>query len=108
MIASLIPIYLTRFTEWARRYGDIYSLKLGPGTVIVLTGMEAVEELMQKRSATTVDRPPSHIAETITGGLNMALARYCKLDNFPTNLGRSQGNIKQTSGGPSGGLLTRF
>lgn len=31
---------------------------------------------MDKRSATTVDRPPNHMADTITGGLNMVLARY--------------------------------
>ncbi|KAK1219360.1 hypothetical protein PQX77_017884 [Marasmius sp. AFHP31] len=67
-----------KLTEWARQYGDIYSLKLGPGTAIVLTGIEVVEELMQKRSANTVDRPPSYFVETITGGLNMALGRFCK------------------------------
>ncbi|KAK1219363.1 hypothetical protein PQX77_017887 [Marasmius sp. AFHP31] len=65
-----------KLTEWARQYGDIYSLKLGPGTAIVLTGMEAVEELMQKQSANTADRPPSYIAEITTDGLNMALSRY--------------------------------
>ncbi|KAJ4464498.1 cytochrome P450 [Lentinula aciculospora] len=67
-----------RFTEWARVYGDIYSLKIGPGTAIVITSMEAVKELMEKRSGSTVDRPPNYIAENVTGGLNMVLARYGK------------------------------
>lgn len=68
----LIP----RFTDWAKEYGDIYSLKIGPGTVVVITSMEAVRELMEKRSGNTVDRPPNYIADNITGGLNMVLARY--------------------------------
>lgn len=31
---------------------------------------------MDKRSATTADRPPNHIAMTIAGGKNMVLAHY--------------------------------
>ncbi|KAJ7279406.1 cytochrome P450 [Mycena rebaudengoi] len=65
-----------KFTEWARKYGDIYSLKLGSSTVVVLTDAAAVKELMDKRSATTVDRPPMHVADVVAGGLNMVLARY--------------------------------
>ncbi|KAJ7235219.1 cytochrome P450 [Mycena rebaudengoi] len=65
-----------KFTEWARKYGGIYSLKLGSSTVVVLTDAAAVKELMDKRSATTVDRPPMHVGDVVTGGLHMALARY--------------------------------
>ncbi|KAJ7665797.1 cytochrome P450 [Mycena rosella] len=65
-----------KFTEWARQYGGFYSLKVGPGTVIVLTDAAAVKELMDKRSATTVDRPPMHLADVVTGGLSMIFARY--------------------------------
>ncbi|KAK7052015.1 putative cytochrome P450 [Favolaschia claudopus] len=65
-----------KFTEWARTYGGIYSLKVGPGTVIVLTDAAAVKELMDKRSGSTADRPPMHVADVVAGGLNMALSRY--------------------------------
>ncbi|KAJ3873641.1 cytochrome P450 [Lentinula edodes] len=65
-----------KFTDWAKEYGDIYSLKIGPGTVVVITSMEAVRELMEKRSGSTADRPPNYMADNITGGLNMVLARY--------------------------------
>ncbi|KAJ3839896.1 cytochrome P450 [Lentinula raphanica] len=65
-----------KFTTWAREYGEIYSLKMGPSTVIVLTGMNAVKELLEKRSGSTVDRPALRIANIVTGGLNMVLARY--------------------------------
>ncbi|KAF8176366.1 cytochrome P450, partial [Mycena galopus ATCC 62051] len=64
------------FTEWARRYGGIYSLKVGPGTVVVLTDLAAIKELMEKRSGSTVDRPPMHVADLVTGGLSIGLARY--------------------------------
>ncbi|KAK7016892.1 putative cytochrome P450 [Favolaschia claudopus] len=65
-----------QFTEWARQYGGIYSLKVGPRTAVVLTDVAAVKELMEKRSGSTADRPPMYVAELVTGGLQMALARY--------------------------------
>ncbi|KAJ7916803.1 cytochrome P450 [Mycena leptocephala] len=65
-----------KFTEWARKYGGFYSLKLGSGTAIVLTDAAAVKELMDKRSATTADRPPLHLAEVVAQGLNLVLSRY--------------------------------
>ncbi|KAJ7184892.1 cytochrome P450 [Mycena filopes] len=65
-----------KFTEWARKYGGVYSLKVGPGTVIVLTDAAAMKELLDRRSSTTVDRPPLHVADVVTGGLHLALARY--------------------------------
>ncbi|KAF7328683.1 putative cytochrome P450 [Mycena sanguinolenta] len=65
-----------KFTEWARKYGGIYSLKLGPGTALVLTDAAAVKELMDKRSGSTVDRPAMHVADRVAGGLNMVLSRY--------------------------------
>ncbi|KAL0565905.1 hypothetical protein V5O48_016113 [Marasmius crinis-equi] len=65
-----------RFTQWARIWGGIYSLKLGPDTAIVITDASAIKELMDKRSQNTSDRPPNFINDIVTGGLNMALARY--------------------------------
>ncbi|KAF8756688.1 cytochrome P450 [Rhizoctonia solani] len=44
-----------KLTEWARIYGGMYSLKMGPGTAIVITDVAAVKELMDKRSQSTVD-----------------------------------------------------
>ena len=51
-------------------------LKLGPGTAIVITSPRIVKELMDKRSGSTVDRPPNFMADSITGGLNLGLARH--------------------------------
>ncbi|KAJ7359864.1 cytochrome P450 [Mycena albidolilacea] len=65
-----------KFTEWARKYGSLFSLKIGNDTVVVLTGAAAVKELMDKRGGTTVDRPPSYVGELITGGLHILFARF--------------------------------
>jgi len=68
-------IYL-KLTEWSRVWGECYSLKLGPGTVIVLSSTEAVREVMDKRNATTADRPPSYVADIITEGHHIGVVRY--------------------------------
>ncbi|CAE6523007.1 unnamed protein product [Rhizoctonia solani] len=65
-----------KLTEWARQYGDIYSIKMGPGTAIVITDPTIVKDLMDKRSQSTIDRPPNHMADRVAGGMNMVLARY--------------------------------
>ncbi|KAJ6569119.1 hypothetical protein B0H19DRAFT_937928, partial [Mycena capillaripes] len=66
-------------TEWARKYGGLYSV--GPDTLIVLTDVAAVKELLDRRSAVTADRPPLHVADRATGGLHMAVARssWCSM-----------------------------
>ncbi|KAG9011259.1 hypothetical protein FRB94_003267 [Tulasnella sp. JGI-2019a] len=65
-----------KFTEWAREHGEIYSLKVGPATAVVLSSAPAVRELMERRSATTSDRPPNHMVNVITDCKNLVLARY--------------------------------
>ncbi|KAK0485125.1 cytochrome P450 [Armillaria novae-zelandiae] len=51
-------------------------LKVGPTTAIIITSTAAVKELMDKRSASTADRPQHYMTDVITGGLNMVLTRY--------------------------------
>ncbi|KAJ7580165.1 cytochrome P450 [Mycena floridula] len=65
-----------QLTEWAREYGEIYSLKLGPGTAIVISSASVVKELMDKRSASTADRPANYLGHAVNGGRNIVLARY--------------------------------
>ncbi|KAF8602930.1 cytochrome P450 [Ceratobasidium sp. AG-I] len=65
-----------KLTEWARIYGGLYSLKMGPKTAIVITDMTVVKDLMDKRSQSTADRPPNYTAELVTKGMHMALAQY--------------------------------
>lgn len=52
---------------------------MGPGTAIVITDATIVKDLMDKRSQTTIDRPPNHKVELVTGGMHIAFARYSKV-----------------------------
>ncbi|KAK4051743.1 hypothetical protein OIO90_004567 [Microbotryomycetes sp. JL221] len=66
-----------QMTKWAKEYGPIFSLKLGNATMVVLTGASEVKELMDRRSATTSDRPPLHVAnELITNGKHLLAMGY--------------------------------
>ncbi|CAG8773628.1 5105_t:CDS:2, partial [Dentiscutata heterogama] len=38
----------TKFTEWARSFGDIYGIYMGQQYWIILTGDKVVGELLQK------------------------------------------------------------
>ena len=60
--------------RWAEEYGPIYSLMLGPSTVmIVLSSDEVVKELLDKRSGIYSSRPPLYIGQMISGWMRMLL-----------------------------------
>ncbi|KAJ6516422.1 cytochrome P450 [Mycena sanguinolenta] len=65
-----------KFTEWARQYGGIYSLKLGTDTIVVLTDAAAARDLLDKQSETTSDRPDFYIGELVTQGKHMTVSKY--------------------------------
>ncbi|KAG8939936.1 hypothetical protein FRC03_005898 [Tulasnella sp. 419] len=46
-----------KFTEWSRKYGSVYSLKFGSNTVIVISSLDAIHEIMEKNGASTGSRP---------------------------------------------------
>lgn len=54
-----------RFTEWAKQYGGLYTLKLGPGTVAVLSDRRIIKQLMDKRSSVSSNRPTSLVAQQL-------------------------------------------
>lgn len=54
-----------RFTEWAAKYGSIFSLKLGPSTAVVLSSPTAVKQLVDKQSAYFSNRPSFYIADEL-------------------------------------------
>jgi cytochrome P450 len=59
--SSLIP---NRLKEWSDKYGSVFSLKIGRGTLIVLNDRRAVHDLIDKRSAIYSDRPMDEQVET--------------------------------------------
>ncbi|EUC43271.1 hypothetical protein COCMIDRAFT_38750 [Bipolaris oryzae ATCC 44560] len=56
-------------SEWAKRYGNVYSLTVGPSNTIVLSGRHAVKQVLDKKSAVSSDRPTSLLRQQLlTGG----------------------------------------
>lgn len=47
-----------KFAEWAKLYGEIYSLKIASNTMVVISSRRIVKELMDKRSSISSHRPP--------------------------------------------------
>ncbi|EIN06320.1 cytochrome P450 [Punctularia strigosozonata HHB-11173 SS5] len=64
------------YTDWAKKYGDVFSLILGPVLVVVLSSADAVREIMDRRSALTADRPACHFDDIMHDGKYLTMARY--------------------------------
>ncbi|KAF9567990.1 cytochrome P450 [Agrocybe pediades] len=54
-----------KFREWAKQYGPVFHLKLGPQNVIVLNTAKAANDLLSERSKIYSSRPPPHVAHDI-------------------------------------------
>ena len=82
-LASLLTNVLTdiinRFTEWAKKYGGLYSLKMGTGTAVVITDRRIVKEAIDKKSAKYSNRPNSYLIDVITGGDHLLVMQYGQL-----------------------------
>ena len=61
----------------ARKYGDIFSLKIMNQTVIVLNSPSALKEVIDKRSASSSNRPKSILADMISPhNMNLGTGQY--------------------------------
>jgi cytochrome P450 len=81
LIGNLHQLPLTgrkkTFQDWHKKYGPIFSLKLGLETVIVLGDHHTSKELLDKRGGIYSSRPRAIIAgECMTKGLNTSLLPY--------------------------------
>jgi len=55
-------------TEWARRYGDFYSYRVGRNSLFVVSGVDAFDELFAKKGSLYNSRPlTSAMAHRVTG-----------------------------------------
>lgn len=54
-----------KFREWAKEYGSVFSLKLGPQNIIVLNSAKAANDLLNTRSKIYSSRAPPHVAHDI-------------------------------------------
>ncbi|PLB47299.1 putative cytochrome P450 [Aspergillus steynii IBT 23096] len=66
-----------KFTEWAKQYGGLYSLKLGTATAVVITDRRIIKELVDKRSAKYSNRPVSYVShDLMTSGDHLLVMQY--------------------------------
>ncbi|KAH7128216.1 cytochrome P450 [Dendryphion nanum] len=66
-----------QFKKWADEYGPIYSLIMGPSSVmIVLTSDTAIKDLLDKRSSIYSSRQEMYIGQLLSGGHRMLLMQY--------------------------------
>ncbi|KAI8505708.1 hypothetical protein Bbelb_168970 [Branchiostoma belcheri] len=52
-----------QLTAWRRRYGDVFSLRMGPQDVVVVNGCAAVREALVMKGAHISDRPALFITD---------------------------------------------
>ncbi|KAF9263362.1 cytochrome P450 [Marasmius fiardii PR-910] len=68
-----------QFRKWARQYGDIFSLRLGPQTMIVLNSAEVAHEILDNRARKYSSRAPPHVAHDImSDGQRLVFLPYDK------------------------------
>lgn len=66
-----------QFTEWARQYGGIYTLKLGNATMAVITDRKLVKTTVDKKSSVYSHRPSSYVShDLITKGNHLLVMFY--------------------------------
>ncbi|KAK7681815.1 hypothetical protein QCA50_015162 [Cerrena zonata] len=63
-----------QFTEWARKYGGIMSLKIASQTLIILSSPSPIRALIDKGSG-IVERPRIRLVEIALDNMNVALVR---------------------------------
>ncbi|CAI4213213.1 unnamed protein product [Parascedosporium putredinis] len=62
-----------KFLEWAKEYGSVFSLKIGPSSIIVLCDRKAIHKLLVEKGSIYSDRPPSYVGNILTQGDHLAL-----------------------------------
>ncbi|XP_066264249.1 cytochrome P450 2J4-like [Branchiostoma lanceolatum] len=66
-----------KVTAWRRRYGDVFTIKIGSVDVVVLNGYTAVKDALVDRSDLFASRPPDYLFDAITGsGKDIIGARW--------------------------------
>ncbi|KAF7349235.1 Cytochrome P450 [Mycena sanguinolenta] len=69
--------------EWSRKYGDIFSLKIGPSTMVILSSPTAIKEVVDKTSWAASSRPPNYLGELAAGGYHILLAADSTANSSP-------------------------
>ncbi|KAF7349236.1 Cytochrome P450 [Mycena sanguinolenta] len=68
-----------KLMEWSRKYGEIFSVKIGPRTTVVLSSPTAIKEVVDKTSWAASSRPPNYLGELAAGGYHILMAADTRL-----------------------------
>nr|6OYU_A Chain A, Cytochrome P450 1B1 [synthetic construct]6OYU_B Chain B, Cytochrome P450 1B1 [synthetic construct]6OYV_A Chain A, Cytochrome P450 1B1 [synthetic construct]6OYV_B Chain B, Cytochrome P450 1B1 [synthetic construct] len=64
------------FARLARRYGDVFQIRLGSCPVVVLNGERAIRQALVQQGAAFAGRPPFPSFQVVSGGRSLAFGRY--------------------------------
>ncbi|XP_006215612.1 cytochrome P450 1B1 [Vicugna pacos] len=74
--ASMGPAPHLSFARLARRYGDVFQIRLGNWPVVVLNGERAIRQALLQQGAAFADRPPFASFRVVSGGRSLAFGQY--------------------------------
>ncbi|KAJ7830889.1 cytochrome P450, partial [Mycena olivaceomarginata] len=74
-----------KFMEWSRKYGEVFSIKIGSTTMVVLSSPTAIQEIVDKNSWAANSRPVNYLAGLAAGGYHILFAA----DSMPIHLPNS-------------------
>ncbi|XP_059261457.1 cytochrome P450 1B1 [Mustela nigripes] len=64
------------FARLARRYGDVFQIRLGNCPVVVLNGERAIRQALVQQGAAFADRPRFASFRVVSGGRSLAFGQY--------------------------------
>ncbi|KAM9063847.1 cytochrome P450 1B1 isoform X2 [Sarcophilus harrisii] len=67
------------FTRLARRYGDVFQIRLGNCPVVVLNGERAIRQALVQQGSTFASRPPFPSFHVVSNGRSLAFSKYSEI-----------------------------
>ncbi|XP_077699703.1 cytochrome P450 1B1 [Canis aureus] len=74
--AAMGPAPHLSFARLARRYGDVFQIRLGSCPVVVLNGERAIRQALVQQGAAFADRPRFASFRVVSGGRSLAFGQY--------------------------------
>ncbi|XP_059516066.1 cytochrome P450 1B1 [Myotis daubentonii] len=74
--AAIGPAPHLSFERLARRYGDVFQIRLGSCPVVVLNGERAIRQALVQQATAFADRPPFASFRVVSGGRSLAFSQY--------------------------------
>ncbi|XP_012643912.2 cytochrome P450 1B1 [Microcebus murinus] len=83
------------FARLARRYGDVFQIRLGSCPIVVLNGERAIHQALVQQSAVFAGRPPFASFRVVSGGRSMAFGHYS--EHWKTQRRAASGTLRAFS-----------